>query len=134
MLKVRPNGSRSEKQASEGQPFLAAGIVQVEKGAPLVVGPVKSEEEEDGASLDLAGKPGPCLLEGANIDEARQHAETLIKARGLTYINGFDDPAIIAGQGTMGIEILRELGFRNLIDVQGGMAEWKAQGLPTTRS
>src|SRR5436190_5017518 len=38
------------------------------------------------------------LLEGANIDEARQHAETLIKARGLTYINGFDDPAIIAGQ------------------------------------
>src|SRR5436309_3535174 len=49
------------------------------------------------------------LLEGANIDEARQHAETLIKARGLTYINGFDDPAIIAGQGTMGIEILRQV-------------------------
>src|SRR5437762_11498237 len=49
------------------------------------------------------------LLEGANIDEARQHAETLIKARGLTYINGFDDPAIIAGQGTMGIEMLRQV-------------------------
>ena len=49
------------------------------------------------------------ILEGGNIDEARQHAETLIKARGLTYINGFDDPAIIAGQGTMGIEILRQV-------------------------
>src|SRR5437762_5066719 len=49
------------------------------------------------------------LLEGANIDEARLHAERLIKTRGLTYINGFDDPAIIAGQGTMGIEILRQV-------------------------
>lgn len=49
------------------------------------------------------------LLEGANIDEARLHAEQLIKARGLTYVNGFDDPAIIAGQGTMGVEILQQV-------------------------
>jgi threonine dehydratase len=49
------------------------------------------------------------LLEGANIDEARLHAETLIQKRGLTYINGFDDPAIIAGQGTMGLEILQQV-------------------------
>jgi threonine dehydratase len=49
------------------------------------------------------------LLEGANIDEARQHAEKLVASRGLTYINGFDDPAIIAGQGTMGIEILQQV-------------------------
>src|SRR5258706_578030 len=48
------------------------------------------------------------LLEGANIDEARLHAETLVATKGLTYINGFDDPAIIAGQGTMGIEILQQ--------------------------
>jgi threonine dehydratase len=49
------------------------------------------------------------LLEGANIDEARLHAEQLVKTRGLTYVNGFDDPAIIAGQGTMGIEILQQV-------------------------
>jgi len=49
------------------------------------------------------------LLEGANIDEARLHAEELISHRGLTYINGFDDPAIIAGQGTMGLEILEQV-------------------------
>lgn len=48
------------------------------------------------------------LLEGANIDEARLHAQELIKRQGLTYINGFDDQAIIAGQGTMGIEILQQ--------------------------
>ena len=49
------------------------------------------------------------LLEGANIDEARQYAEKLVASRGLTYINGFDDPAIIAGQGTMGIEIVQQV-------------------------
>src|SRR5438093_1238508 len=43
------------------------------------------------------------LLEGANIDEARLQAEKLIASKGLSYINGFDDPAIIAGQGTMGV-------------------------------
>ncbi len=32
----------------------------------------------------------------------------------------------------MGAEILRELGVRHVIDVAGGMAEWKAQGLPMT--
>ena len=45
------------------------------------------------------------LLEGTNIAEARAHADQLVAARGLTYINGFDDPAMSAGQGTIGLEI-----------------------------
>jgi threonine dehydratase len=45
------------------------------------------------------------LLEGSNIAEARTRAEQLVAERGLTYINGYDDPAIIAGQGTIGLEI-----------------------------
>src|SRR5881394_3747130 len=49
------------------------------------------------------------LLEGVNIDEARGQAERLVASRGVTYINGFDDPAIIAGQGTMGIEMLEQV-------------------------
>ena len=32
----------------------------------------------------------------------------------------------------MGAEILREVGFKDVIDVKGGMAEWRAEGLPTT--
>lgn len=35
-------------------------------------------------------------------------------------------------RSVMGAEILRELGVRNVIDVAGGMTEWKAQGLPMT--
>src|SRR2546430_7178816 len=39
------------------------------------------------------------VLDGANIGEARRKADEIGSANGLTYINGFDDPAIIAGQG-----------------------------------
>jgi len=49
------------------------------------------------------------ILQGGNIAEARAHADQLVAARGLTYINGFDDPAIIAGQGTIGLEILEQV-------------------------
>jgi threonine dehydratase len=49
------------------------------------------------------------LLEGTDIAEARSHADELAAARDLTYINGFDDPAIIAGQGTIGLEIARQV-------------------------
>jgi threonine dehydratase len=49
------------------------------------------------------------ILEGANIAESRAHCDQLAAARGLTYINGFDDPGIIAGQGTLGLEIAAQV-------------------------
>jgi len=45
------------------------------------------------------------ILHGNTIAEARAHADTIVARRGLTYINGFDDLAIIAGQGTLALEI-----------------------------
>ena len=49
------------------------------------------------------------ILHGNNIEEARLFAQELIQQRGLTYINGYNDPAIIAGQGTMGLEIVSQV-------------------------
>src|SRR5438552_1808961 len=49
------------------------------------------------------------LLHGANIEEARSHAMKLVEQQELTYINGYDHPDIIAGQGTMGLEILEQV-------------------------
>ncbi len=46
---------------------------------------------------------------GISQDEVYDHALKLEKDRGLTMINPFDDPLIIAGQGTIGIEILEDL-------------------------
>jgi len=49
------------------------------------------------------------VLDGANIGEARRRADEIRTANELTYINGFDDPAIIAGQGTIGLEIAQQV-------------------------
>ena len=46
---------------------------------------------------------------GEHIGEARTFADTLVASQGLTYINGFDDAAIIAGAGSMAIEVLEQV-------------------------
>ena len=47
------------------------------------------------------------VLFGATFDEAREHALALAAAQGLTFIHPFDDADVIAGQGTIGLEMLR---------------------------
>ena len=49
------------------------------------------------------------VLHGTDIDESRARADEIAAAQKLTYINGFDDPAIIAGQGTLGLEIAAQV-------------------------
>jgi threonine dehydratase len=48
------------------------------------------------------------VLHGDSYAEAYQKALKLKRARGLTYVHPFDDPEVIAGQGTIGMEILRQ--------------------------
>lgn len=47
------------------------------------------------------------LLHGKNYDEASNEAKRIVYAEGLTMIHPFDDPWVIAGQGTIGQEILK---------------------------
>ncbi len=47
------------------------------------------------------------VLHGETFDEARVHALALADAQGLSFVHPFDDPAVIAGQGTIGLEMLR---------------------------
>jgi threonine dehydratase len=49
------------------------------------------------------------IMHGDDLEQARTRAQALAVERGLTYIPGFDDPAIIAGQGTIGLEILEDV-------------------------
>jgi len=49
------------------------------------------------------------VLHGADFAEARARADSLVDEEGLTYVNGYDDPAVIAGQGTIGLEILEQV-------------------------
>lgn len=49
------------------------------------------------------------IVHGESFQEAREAAEAYAQKMGLTYVHGYDDPAIIAGQGTMGLEILAQV-------------------------
>ena len=49
------------------------------------------------------------VLHGQTLAEARAKADELAQESHLTYIHGFDDPAIIAGQGSLGLEILEQV-------------------------
>lgn len=48
------------------------------------------------------------VLHGDTYDEAHEEARKLELERGLCFIHPFDDPDVIAGQGTIGLEILRQ--------------------------
>ncbi len=48
------------------------------------------------------------VLHGDTLDEARSHATTLASEQGLVFVHPYDDSAIIAGQGTIAIEMLRD--------------------------
>src|SRR5436190_11492021 len=48
------------------------------------------------------------VLHGTIWDEANEKAKQLCEERGLTYIHPFDDPHLIAGQGTLGLEIYED--------------------------
>ena len=56
----------------------------------------------------VKSRGGEVVLAGDSFDEAYAHALELEKAEKLTFVHPFDDPDVIAGQGTIGLEILRQ--------------------------
>ncbi|KAI9807875.1 MAG: hypothetical protein M1825_005181 [Sarcosagium campestre] len=57
---------------------------------------------------------GSVVLHGADFDAAKVEAMRLEKLHGLTNIAPFDDPYVIAGQGTIGMELLRQTNLQDL--------------------
>jgi threonine dehydratase len=56
----------------------------------------------------VKARGGEVVLAGESYDEAYTHALELEKVEKLTFVHPFDDPDVIAGQGTIGMEILRQ--------------------------
>ena len=67
---------------------------------PRTTPPIKVQAVRD--------RGGKTVLFGDTYDEAYQHARQLEAERGLTFIHPYDDPDVIAGNGTIGMEILRQ--------------------------
>ncbi len=57
----------------------------------------------------IRGLGAEILVCGATYDEAEEQAPRLAEERGLTMVNPYDDPFVIAGQGTIGMEIVEDL-------------------------
>jgi len=71
----------------------------------VIVMPTTSPQVKIDAVRRLGGE---VVLAGESFTDAFLHAQKLEKAEKLTFVHPFDDPDVIAGQGTVGMEILRQ--------------------------
>ena len=71
----------------------------------LVVMPVTTPKLKIDAVRALGGE---VVLQGESYSDAYLHAKDLEREQGLTFVHPFDDPDVIAGQGTVAMEILRQ--------------------------
>ena len=72
----------------------------------VIVMPVTTPQLKIEAVKALGGE---VVLEGDSYSDAYQHALKLPKTEGLTFVHPFDDPDVIAGQGTVAMELLRQM-------------------------
>src|SRR6267154_5765861 len=90
-------GNHAQALAYQGKLLGIPATVVMPKHAPLIK---VSNCQKLGARVVLHGK---------DFAEAKTHAHEIAAKDKLAYIDGYDDPAIIAGQGTMGLEILEQV-------------------------
>ena len=92
--------------ASAGNHAQGVALAARRRGIPaVVVMPQTTPSIKVQAVLDLGGE---VVMHGDDFDAAYEHALGLARGRTLTFIHPFDDPDVIAGQGTIGVEILRQ--------------------------
>ncbi|MCS6763417.1 MAG: threonine ammonia-lyase, biosynthetic [Candidatus Protistobacter heckmanni] len=74
----------------------------------VIVMPVTTPTVKVDAVAKYGGEWGQIVLVGDSYSDAYQHAIELEKKKGLTFVHPFDDPDVIAGQGTVAMEILHQ--------------------------
>jgi threonine dehydratase len=92
--------------ASAGNHAQGVALAARKRGIPaVVVMPRTTPHIKVQAVMDLGAE---IVLEGDDYDAAYEHAMLLTRERNLAFIHPFDDPDVIAGQGTIAVEILRQ--------------------------
>jgi threonine dehydratase len=104
--------------ASAGNHALALAYHGTELGVPVtVVMPVYAPLTK---LTNCRSFGATVVLHGESYDHARQHAIELAEERGLTYVPGFDDVDIIAGAGTLGLEVMEDVPDADVVIVPVG--------------
>jgi threonine dehydratase len=103
-------GNHAQALAYQGKLLGIPATVVMPKFAPLVK---VNNCQKLGATVVLHGK---------DFGEAKAHAHEIAKEKALAYMDGYDDPAIIAGQGTMGLEIVEQVPDLNAVIIPVGGA------------
>ena len=94
--------------ASAGNHAQGVALAAQRRGIPaLIVMPVTTPRIKVRAVLDLGGE---AVLHGDDYDAAYEQAVVLARERQMLFVHPFDDPDVIAGQGTIGMEISRQSG------------------------
>lgn len=105
---------------SSGNHGLAVSYVAGSLGIPATV---VVPEWVDPSKLGAIRRHGAtAVLHGKSYDEAEEHSFELKEELGLTFVHPFDDPYVVAGQGTIGLELLEQLPSmdRVVVPVSGG--------------
>jgi threonine dehydratase len=107
MAKLAPESlARGVAAASAGNHAQGVALAAQRLRCPAtIVMPVTTPQIKVEAVAALGAE---VVLEGDSYEEAYAHATTLAATRSLTFVHPYDDPDVIAGQGTIGMEILRQ--------------------------
>jgi threonine dehydratase len=95
--------------ASAGNHAQGVALAAARLGArAMIVMPTTTPPVKIDAVRARGGSSVEVVLHGDSYSDAYQHALTLEKKHKLVFVHPFDDPDVIAGQGTVGMEILRQ--------------------------
>ncbi|MFH2010956.1 MAG: threonine/serine dehydratase [bacterium] len=120
--------------ASSGNHGLAVAQVAARASIRTVI--CMSTRVPDNKVQRIRGYGAEVVQQGDRYDDAERHAFALAAQQGLTWISAFDDPHVIAGQGTIGLELLAEQPALDTVLVPlsgGGLIAGVALALKATR-
>jgi len=101
---VRKRGVITVSSGNHGR---ALSYVAGQLGVRAVV--CLSEAVPEGKREEIRNLGAETIVHGRTYDEAQEYASRLQEERGLVMVHPFDDPSVIAGQGTIGLELLEDL-------------------------
>jgi threonine dehydratase len=92
--------------ASAGNHAQGVALAARRRGIPAVIVMPQTTPSIKVSSVRNLG--GEVVLHGDDYDSAYEHALSIVRDRNLAFVHPFDDPDVIAGQGTIAVEVLRQ--------------------------